>query len=304
MVDIVINNTREPASLIKMQALKPSFSQSEQKVIDYILANPAKVIYFSVAELAESSQASDSTVVRTCQKLGYNGYQDLKVTLAQDIVTPLQNVREDILDGDSVPTIVDKVFQNTMHALSFTHSNLKSDSIERAVDALMSARQVMVIGMGNSSSVALDLHHKLTRLGIPSMAFTDPLFQVIASCALLTEKDVLFAISHSGNTIDIVDAAQLANENGVTTISLSNFGISPLSRVTDVQLFTATKDTKFRIVGLSSRIAQMTVVDVLYSVMATRLSDKAKTNIQKLDEALKTTKYKPNTFKPRGVSVK
>ena len=300
----MINNTREPASLIKMQALKPSFSQSEQKVIDYILANPAKVIYFSVAELAESSQASDSTVVRTCQKLGYNGYQDLKVTLAQDIVTPLQNVREDILDGDSVPTIVDKVFQNTMHALSFTHSNLKSDSIERAVDALMSARQVMVIGMGNSSSVALDLHHKLTRLGIPSMAFTDPLFQVIASCALLTEKDVLFAISHSGNTIDIVDAAQLANENGVTTISLSNFGISPLSRVTDVQLFTATKDTKFRIVGLSSRIAQMTVVDVLYSVMATRLSDKAKTNIQKLDEALKTTKYKPNTFKPRGVSVK
>jgi DNA-binding MurR/RpiR family transcriptional regulator len=271
-----------------MQALKSSLSRTEQQVVDYIIANPAKVIYLSVAKLAEYSNVSDATVVRTCQKLGFNGFQDLKVTLAQDIVTPLQNIHEEICDVDDTSAIVDKVFQGTLHAINFTHSNLKKKVIEQAVETLLSARSVMIIGLGNSHSAAIDLHHKLTRLGILSVAYTDSLFQMIASSTLLNEHDVLFAISHSGRSMDIVDAVQMAKNKGVRTISLTNFGISPLSKISDIQLFTASKDTRFRFVALSSRVAQMAIIDVLYTILATRLADETAGN---LNQAMTRMKY-------------
>ena len=284
----MIISERVPAVLIKMQTMKSSLSRTEQQVVDYIIANPAKVIYLSVAKLAEYSNVSDATVVRTCQKLGYNGFQDLKVTLAQDIVTPLQHIQEEIEIDDDISAIVDKVFQGTLHAINFTHSNLKKNVIEQTVETLISARSVMIIGLGNSHSAAIDLHHKLTRLGILSVAYTDSLFQIIATTTLLSEHDVMFAISHSGRSMDIVDAVQVAKNKGVKTISLTNFGISPLSKISDIQLFTASKDTSFRYVALSSRVAQMTIIDVLYTVLATRIADKTTYN---LNEILARNKY-------------
>ena len=86
---MTVQDSSSPALVLKMQALLPTLSKSEQKVATYIIENPEKVIYQSVAELAEESGVSDPTVVRACQRLGLSGYQELKVTLAQDIVTPL-----------------------------------------------------------------------------------------------------------------------------------------------------------------------------------------------------------------------
>ena len=286
----MIISERKPAALMKMQAIKPSLSRSEQQVVDYIVANPENVIRFSVAGLAEGSGVSESTVVRTCQKLGYNGYQDFKVTLAQDIVTPLQNIHEEIKEGDSLSTIVDKVFQGTLHTVNFTYDIIKVDQIEQVVEALLAARFIMVVGLGNSHAVAIDLYHKLMRLGRPSLAYTDSHFQAIAAASLITSEDVVFAISHSGSSKDIVDIVQAAKEKGAKTISMTNIGISPLCRLTDMQLYTASKETQYRIVALSSRIAQMALIDVLYTVLASRLPEAAN-NFHRVDEALSRKKY-------------
>ncbi|HWR22881.1 MAG TPA: MurR/RpiR family transcriptional regulator [Feifaniaceae bacterium] len=280
---------REPALIIKMKALRPSMSRAEQQVVDYIISNPETVIYLSVAGLAESSGVSDATVVRACRSLGLNGYQDLKVTLAQDIVTPLQSIHEEITATDSTSTIIDKVFQGTLHALNFTHDTLKVEAIEQAAEAMMHARIVVILGLGNSHSVAIDLQHKLMRLGILSTAFTDSHMQAIAT-AQLTPDDVVFAISHSGSSMDIVDSTRLAKDNGVKTISLTNIGVSPLSKITDIQLYTASKETQFRIVALSSRIAQMTIIDVLYTVLASRLPDSVG-SFHRIEKALNKKKY-------------
>ncbi|OQB24376.1 MAG: putative HTH-type transcriptional regulator YbbH [Firmicutes bacterium ADurb.Bin182] len=285
----MIISEREPALLMKMKALRPSLSRAEQQVVDYIIGHPETVIYLSVAGLAENSGVSDATVVRTCRSLGLNGYQDLKVTLAQDIVTPLQSIHEEINEGDSVSVIVDKVFQGTLHALNFTHDTLKVEAIEQAAEAIMKARTVIVMGLGNSHSVAIDLQHKLMRLGMLSIAFTDSHMQAIAA-SQLTPDDVVFAISHSGSSMDIVDSVRLAKDNGVKTISLTNIGISPLSKITDIQLYTASKETRFRIVALNSRIAQMAIIDVLYTVLASRLPE-AVTGFHRLEKALNKKKY-------------
>jgi len=99
--------TREPALLLKMKHLYTSLSKAEKLVIDQIILDPSKVIHLSVAGLAEQCGTSEATVVRACRRLGLEGYQDLKVTLAQDIVSPLESINEEIEPGDDANKIVD-----------------------------------------------------------------------------------------------------------------------------------------------------------------------------------------------------
>lgn len=285
----MVKNEKLPALLLKMRSLYSSLSKAEQQVVDYIMENPEKVIYLSVAGLAENSGVSDATVVRTCRSLGLNGYQDLKVTLAQDIVTPLQSIHEEIEEDDDASVIISKVFQGTMHALTFTHDTLNVESVVKAAEAIMNARMLIIIGLGNSHSIALDFQHKMLRLGINAVAHCDSHMQAIV-CSNLTDEDVLFAISHSGSSKDIVDSAEIAKSLGATTISLTNIGVSPLNKLTDIQLYTASKETKYRIVAMSSRIAQMAVIDSIYTIIAAR-TPKVVENFRKIEKMLNPKKY-------------
>lgn len=284
-----MDTERLPKLLLRMEAMRDSLGQAERKVVDYILRNPEKVIYLSVAGLAEASGVSDATVVRACRKLGLSGYQDFKVTLAQDIVTPIQSIHEEISMEDDVSAIADKVFQGTVQALRLTHDSLDTEALERAADFIMKARRVVILGMGSSHSVAVDLQHKLLRLGIDAAACTDSHMQTITA-SLLTKEDVVFAISHSGSSKDIVDNTKLAKSNGAVTISLTSIGSSPLSKITEVQLYTASRETRYRIVALSSRIAQEAIIDTLYTLIA--LKDKKYVEgFRKIEKAIQRKKY-------------
>lgn len=284
------SNEKIPALILKMQTLKSSLSKAEEKVVDYIINNPEEVIYLSVSGLAEKSNVSDATIVRTCQKIGMNGYQDLKVTLAQDIVTPLQSIHEEIEEGDSVSVITDKVFQSTMHTLQFTCDTLQHGSIEKAVDILDSSARIAIFGLGNSHSIAVDLQHKLLRLGINATAYTDSHMQIIASVGL-KPGDCVFAISHSGSSRDVVDAARIAKANGVSVISLTNIGRSPLADIADVQLTTISKESHYHIVALASRVAQMVIIDTLYTIIAMRRKDEAVQSFRNIEKNLESKKY-------------
>lgn len=284
------SNEKIPALILKMQTLKSSLSKAEEKVVDYIIKNPSEVIYLSVSGLAEKSDVSDATIVRTCQKLGMNGYQDLKVTLAQDIVTPLQSIHEEIEENDSPSVITEKVFQSTMHTLQFTCDTLQHGTIEKASDILNESKRVAIFGLGNSHSIAIDLQHKLMRLGINATAYTDSHMQTIASVNLNSD-DCVFAISHSGSSKDVVDAARIAKSNGTKIISLTNIGRSPLADLADVQLTTISKESQYHIVALASRVAQMVIIDTLYTIIAIKHKDKAVQSFRDIEKNLESKKY-------------
>ena len=87
--DIKINTV---SVLMKIQMLQPTLSRAEQRVAEYILNNSSKVISLSVAGLADLSGVSDATVVRACKSFGFSSYQEFKVTLARNTVSPLQSI--------------------------------------------------------------------------------------------------------------------------------------------------------------------------------------------------------------------
>lgn len=277
------------ALLLKIAALRPSLSRAEQRVADYICQNPGEVIRLSVAGLAEASGVSDATVIRMARHIGLNGYQDLKIVLAQDLVSPLQSIHEEISENDSTLAIIDKVFQGALHTLNFTREVINPNDIERAVDAITKAQTIAILGSGNSAPCAMDFQHKLMRLGIRAYAYSDPHLAAIAVTDL-NERDVVIAISHSGSSRNIVDCARRAKLKGITTISLSSLGTSPLSKIADIPLYTASKETKYRIVSLNSRIAQMAIIDSIYTIIAARNEDIVE-NFHNIEDALKNMKY-------------
>ena len=279
----------QPALLMKIQELRGNLSRAECKVVDYITKNPQKVITLSVAGLAEASGISDATVVRTCRKIGMSGYQDLKVTLAQDIVSPLQSIHEQVCADDDAPSVVAKVFGSTLNALTYTHETLNAQAVEMAAEAIMNAQRVSVLALGNSHAIALDLQHKLMRLGILANCYTDSHMMTIAA-ANMQEGDLVFAISHSGSSRDVVDAARLAKGRGAKIISLTNIGRSPLSKTADICLYTAAKETMYRIVALSSRIVQMAIIDCIYTLIAIRRADSVE-GFRRIEHALEKQKY-------------
>lgn len=275
-----------PALVLRIENTIPNLSKSEQSVANYIIANPEKVIYQSVAALAENCGVSDPTVVRTCQKLGFTGYQSLKLAMAAAIVTPNQTVHEDISVDDNMQSISGKVFQSAVYALQFTKDTLDYEAMEAAVDALANARRIVILALGASGPVAQDLHHKLLRLGMEADVYTDSNLQAIA-CSYLDQRDVVFAISHSGSSKAVVDNASLAKKNGATVISLTSAGRSPLSKLANISLTTMSNETMYRIISVASRVAALTIVDCLYTYLAIRSEDAKSLKVEKNLQNLK-----------------
>jgi DNA-binding MurR/RpiR family transcriptional regulator len=276
--------------MLKMQTLLPSLSQTEGKVIDYVLKNPREVIYLSITGLAERSGVSDATVVRACRRVGMQGYQDLKVNLAQDIVTPLESIHEEIRPDDNAEQVLGKVVGSAMQTLDYTRRVISAVQLEKAAGAIAAAASVFIFGLGNSHAVAVDLMHKLMRLGVHATAYTDSHMQAIAA-AHTGQRDVVFAISHSGSSHDVIDAAALARKRGATIISLSNIGRSPLADLADIRLETASQETQYRIVALASRIAQYTIIDTIYTLIALRQLDQSSQSFRNIEKALEKKKY-------------
>ncbi len=283
------NQSGIPGMVMKIQALRNTLSKSEALVCDYIVGHPEDVIHLSVSELASASGVSDATVIRACQKIGNGSYQDLKIALAQDIVTPLQAINEDVRDDDSPSAVLEKVFQSNLHAINFTYNTLNVADIELAAEKLLAARKIMICGLGNSHTVAMDMQHKMMRLGLNAIAYTDGHLQIIGVSAG-TSEDVLVAISHSGSSIDVVRSAEIAKANGTYVISLTALGRSPLSDLSDLALHTAANETQYRAVALSSRVAQLTIVDAIYTFIALKKPD-AIDGFFKVEANLAQTKF-------------
>lgn len=275
--------------MLRIQAMKKSLSKSENLVCDHIITYPEDVIHMSVSDLAKACSVSSATVVRTSQKLGYKSYQDLKISLAQDIVTPLEAINEAITDRDTEDEIAEKVFQSNLNALKATYNTLNVNDVVLASEKLLGAEHIGICGLGNSHTIAIDLQHKLMRLGLNATAYLDNHMQIIGA-TYANKGDLFFCISHSGSSKDTVHAAQIAKKRGAYIISLSAIGDSPLSNISDLALHTTSSETQYRTMALSSRVAQMAIVDTIYTFIALK-KPKAAEGFFRMEANLSTTKY-------------
>jgi len=275
----------------RIRGVLPSLLRAERKVADYALADPEAVLAQSVGEVAAGSGVSEATVIRFCRTAGFTGFQNLKITLARELVSPLASaLHEDIAEGDDPATLARKIFAANIDTLRDTLGVLDPGAVGRAVKTLSAARKILVIGVGTSAPVAYDAYAKLMRLGAPVTLQTDAHLQMMEA-ALLGGGDAVLAISHSGSTRDPVETAKVAKTAGAAVVSITNNALSPLAKISDMTLLTASKETKFRAEALSSRIAQASVIDLLYVALGLKNRKKALASAKKIENVITSKQY-------------
>ncbi|MFZ5746931.1 MAG: MurR/RpiR family transcriptional regulator [Pseudomonadota bacterium] len=276
--------------LSRIRIAYPTLAKGARRIADHVLDQPQDVVQMSVTELAEATSSSEGSVVNFCKKLGLTGFQQLKLSLAQEMVKPVQFIHEDLVEGDDTATICRKIFHSGIQALSDSLSVLDHRMLERAADAIHAAKRVEIYGIGSSAPVAEDAQYRMLRIGLDVKSVTDSHIQAIS--ASRTSPDVaVLTISHSGATHETVTATRLAKAAGATTIAITNHGRSPIQAYADIVLFTMARETRFRTEAMTSRIAQLCVVDTLIAALALKDYDRSIATLQSTFDVLSVKRF-------------
>ncbi|GAA3753905.1 DNA-binding MurR/RpiR family transcriptional regulator [Spinactinospora alkalitolerans] len=262
-----------PTTVLRIRSLLPSLAPAEQRVAQRIIDDPEGVAASSITQLAKDCDTSEATVIRFCRTIDFGGYRELRLTLATEAGQArgarvgAREVTSDISPDDTLVTVVEKIAYTDARAVEETAAQLDVDVLHKVVEALAAARRIDIYGVGASAFVAADFQQKLHRIGLISYAWSDT-HVMLTSAALLGDTDVAVGISHTGATLDTIEALAEARQQGAATVAITNFPRSPISETADLVLTTAARETTFRSGATASRLAQLTVIDCVFVGLA------------------------------------
>jgi RpiR family transcriptional regulator, carbohydrate utilization regulator len=268
--------------IARINGMLNSLSPSEKTVGEYILDNHEQIPLLTLSEVAANSGVSDTTAVRFFKSLGFARWFDLKIALV-GTTRSVHDIYKEVELTDSIRTIASKVIQGSILALKETEALLDDQGLTNAVDLLVRASRILVVGAGTSGPIANDLFSRLFRLGINVKVETDAHLQVM-QCALLTSSDVVVAISHTGESNNTLNAARVAKRRGCAVICITGNRLSELARLSDVVLLAISHELFQE--TTASRIAQHAMAHALYIGLAVRCKEKCIENERAIWDAI------------------
>lgn len=267
-----------------------NFYEAEKKIADYIVNNTQKVIDMTISELAESAGASDATVTRFCKKCHMKGFHHLKITLAKELV---ESKKDDVkISGDvsesNIKESLSNILANKVEELKQTVSMIDEKELSEILNLIRNARNVQFAAVGNTIPVALDGCYKFNQIGIPSV--TNPIWETqIAYTFNLSKGDVVIIISNSGSSKRLIDVIEAAKAKEAYIVSITNSNNSPIAKISDYHIKTATREKLFLEEYYFSRISAMTVIEILYLFLTVGKPDVYK-NLSKHEQSIADSK--------------
>ena len=275
---------------LRVNSIYDSLSNAEKKAATYFLNNVENVFNKPIAELAEESGASKVAWVRFCKAIGFDGLKDLKKSLVSELfkTTDAEDeetlVFSDIREATGIEQVILNVKGNTIRDVQDTAKLLDPQSMEKAAKMIMEAKSVRLFGLGASALVAEDLYSKLLRVD-KNVCFSKDLHVQLSYASNMAPTDVAVLFSTSGKTSEILEILSIAKECGTPTIAFTTFGKNPLAMNSYIQLYISTSETTPRSGAMSSRIAQLMTVDVLFTAVARLNYDRV---VPKLENSLRS----------------
>lgn len=256
--------------LAAIEASLDRLRRAENAVARVVLVAPEAVLTDSIGQLAAKAGVSEPTVLRFCRAAGFAGFQDFKLRLAEHLAATAAwaqatrgavSLARDLEPGDSVGSAAEKVLNRAIDALTRLRDTLDPAALDRAARTLVTAGRVEIVGVGASGSVAQDAHHKLFRL-LPSVgASSDAHLQAMAAAAL-GPGDAMLAISKTGTSAEILEAAAIARNGGASVVAITVAG-APLARLADTLLIVDVDEDTAVHTPMASRLAQLALIDAL-----------------------------------------
>lgn len=274
-------------ALAAIEAKASALSEAEKRVGDYVLREPKKALYLTVAELGRQSGVSQAGVVRFCKRVGFGSFSSFKLRLAQDVFrdNEAQLIPDIELDSDAtVDSVIKNVVGMTQRGLAHLPQVLNPGSVKDASEKILTATEIAIFGVGASAVVAYDFFQKLVRIGLPAVFTFDSDLQVTQATSLRS-TDVAFIVSYSGENAQMIEAARQSQSRKACIISLTMDGPSTVRSLSSIPLLVPASERVYRLGAVTSRINQLTVIDVLYSYIISRRLDSSMAAIDRSMQA-------------------
>ncbi|TYB88660.1 MurR/RpiR family transcriptional regulator [Oceaniovalibus sp. ACAM 378] len=261
-----------------------TLSPAERKVGAAVLINVRQAVEDSNAALAARAGVSEPSVTRFCRAIGCDGVRDFKLKLAQSLV-----VGELYLNADRAPDRPDSdapvfwgpILADGRDAVREVERQLSPAAVLAAADAIAQAAQVVTFGLGGSATaLAQETQHRLFRYGVRVACCTDP-YLMRMTAATLRRGDVVIAISASGKTAELIEAAGLARSYGATTIAVTATA-SLLAETVEHPLCVAIAETADTLTPTASRFAYLAIIDLLSAATGYALGPSARESLRRI----------------------
>ncbi|WP_228343980.1 MurR/RpiR family transcriptional regulator [Streptococcus pneumoniae] len=231
-----------------------------EKIADYILVRDSEIVYETYSEIVSKVKVGEGTLNRFCKKIGYSGFQELKLKMTKDIL----ELESQKMSSD---TFIDEIKNNYLSIVESTRKLIDGRQIELAIKLIREANQILMIGVGSSGNAAREFESSLLRIGIISKTVIDTHFQLMHT-ALLKDNDLIIAFSLSGSTKEVEETLLNAKRKNVKIISITNYSSRNIAKLSDCVLLTSKKESYLEGGSLMAKASQLFIIDVI----CTRLS--------------------------------
>ena len=250
-----------------------NFTRSERKIVDYVLEHQMETQYISITDLSAVCEVAVSTISVFCRKLKLGGFNDFKLELARAALPSAPPLDEgaggEVQPGDSAGAVMSKVLHSAQDTLGRAYHMLAEATVNQAVELLLSARQVLCLGQGNHSIVALAAWAQFSTTSPKFKTIQDSHLQTVA-LSTLSREDVVLYFSYSGATHEVLEAAEIIRGRGARLILVTRFLNSPASVYADAVLLCGPNEQPLRFGSTAALIAQLYVLDVLLTEFVRR----------------------------------
>lgn len=251
---------------LDIQLLYNQLTKTEKKIADYVRKNANQVLFMSITELADACKVADASVYRFCRTIGVKGYQEFKMKLSLSMATAEDGAQKEAQNPenpDSAQRMLDDILESQISALKETHLLLKWEEIERIVGMMEKAKNIYFFGIGDSLLTAMEARNKFLRITKKVHCVDDPHMQaMIASMA--EQEDLVFLISYSGATKDIVYVADILSGVGAKVVAITRFLKSPLTSHVDGVLLCGSNEGPLEGGSLGAKLSQLYIIDILF----------------------------------------
>lgn len=236
---------------------------SEKNLLHYILDNQEEVLKMTSQKLATQCNVSKTVVINMSQKLGFEGFNDLRFYLKN------KTKEEQVLE--SIESVETEIINNVAKTMQLNHQS----AMQKAAETIVNSKCVYIISRGTSKAVGSYFSHLLLTLNVKCINIPDyNLLSIIAK--QMTHEEVLIAISLSGKTPIIVETAKVVKAYGNHLLTITAFSNSPLSQYSDLSLYSASNTTDTKFDDVVTRIGMFAIVDLLIHYVRKRLTQTKK----------------------------
>ena len=264
-----------------------TFTAAEKKLADYILSAQDCISRMSISQLASACSVADATVSRFCRRLGYKGYPDFKIAIANSFAHRLEDnpLSGEITREDSLETISQKLLNASAMAMVQTREVLNLDAVAEAAAVLRESTSVLCMGQGGSMLIASEAAHLFSTISGKFRPVSDSHMQAMAAVMMEPTDSILF-YSYSGSTLAMLDTLKTAKERGSRVTLVTRFPNSPGAALADIVLQCGANENPLQSGSVPARIAQMYLTDILFSEYTRKNLDEAKESRNRIAQAL------------------